>query len=78
MHSRLRETILNRKVPMNFILEVEEMILVMEEELLERPTIENVDDESEDDDDEYEIDMEEEISDQSDEPDEQSEQSDED
>ena len=39
LHSRLKETITNRAVPMSLILEVEEMILAIEEELLEQPAI---------------------------------------
>ena len=39
LHSRLKDTIANRSVPMGLILEVDEMLLAMDEELLERPTI---------------------------------------
>ena len=39
LHSRLKETITNRAVPINLILEVEEIILAREGELLEQPAI---------------------------------------
>ena len=43
LHSRLKDTITNREVPASLILEVEEMLIVMEKEQLERPTVEVVD-----------------------------------
>ena len=49
LHSRLKDTIANRSVPMSLILEVDKMLLAMDEELLERPTIEDASSDSEDD-----------------------------
>ena len=42
LHSRFKETITNRAVPINLILEVEEIILAREGELLEQPAIDVV------------------------------------
>ena len=41
LHSRLKETITNRAVPLSLILEVEEMMLAREEELLEQQDYES-------------------------------------
>ena len=40
-HSRLKDTLSNRSVPMSLILEVYEMLLAMDEELLENLTFED-------------------------------------
>ena len=49
LHSRLNDTVANISVPMNLILKVDEMLLAMDEELLEKPTIEDASSDSEDD-----------------------------
>ena len=41
LHSTLKDTIVNRSITRSLIIDVDEMLLAMDEELLERPTIED-------------------------------------